>query len=111
MAQTRSVTHSISNEQNRPRAPRLPNWFNGCGDRSDADAKQADGIRAHEAYWARLLAEKKVEFAAATPAGVMPRYWAENFFAKDRAAAEALVRDDPAKKSGVLGYDLIESKE
>ncbi len=74
-------------------------------------AKQADAIQAHEAYWARLLADKKVEFAAATPAGVVPRYWAENFFAADWAAAEALAREDPGVKAGVLSYELIEAKE
>ena len=77
----------------------------------EVGAKQSDAIQAHDAYWARLFAEKKVEFVGATPAGVMPRFWAENFFAADRAAAEALVRADPAVKSGVLTYELIEVTE
>ena len=72
---------------------------------------QAEGWAAHEAYLKRLVAEKRVEFASLTPPDVTGHDSAFPFFADDRAAAETLVRDDPAVKSGVLAYELIEATE
>ena len=72
---------------------------------------QAEGWAAHEAYLKRLVDEKRVDFASLTPPDVHGHDSAFPFFADDRAAAEALVRDDPAVKSGVLAYELIEATE
>jgi len=72
---------------------------------------QAQGWAAHEAYLKRLVDEKQVDFASLTPPDVTGHDSAFPFFADDRAAAEALVRDDPAVKSGQLAYELIEVLE
>jgi pimeloyl-ACP methyl ester carboxylesterase len=72
---------------------------------------QSEAWQAHEAYVRRLVTEKRIEFSFQTPADVPGHDSTMMFFATDRAAADALVRDDPAVKSGMLSYELIEATE
>lgn len=72
---------------------------------------QETALRAHEAlYLARLVAEKRVAWAAATPPESSRRYSTLVLFAADRAAAESVARADPAVQAGVLAYELLEEE-
>ena len=72
---------------------------------------QTEVWRAHVAYLASLAKDKKMEFAGATPPDLSGHDSAALLFAANRAAAEALVRDDPAVKAGLLAWELIEATE
>jgi hypothetical protein len=86
-------------------------WPADGGGEAQLTPAQAEGWQAHEAYLQRMMAEKRVEFGRQAPADVNRHDSTMMFFAADRAAAEALVREDPAVQSRVLAYELIQAQE
>jgi uncharacterized protein len=72
---------------------------------------QAEAWEAHLVFLRKLVADKRVDFATTTPPDLSSRDSAIGFFATNRVEAEALVNEDPAVKSGVLSYEVIEETE
>jgi hypothetical protein len=86
-------------------------WFAGADPAVTPTAAQEEVWLALDARASRLLAEKRIAMVSTTPTDGNRRYATWTFFAKDRAAAEALVREDPAVQSRVLTYELIEAED
>lgn len=103
-------TDMMTDAQGRPRFVAVF-WPAASGTSATLTPAQAEVWAAHEAFLKRLAAEKRIEFGSMTPPDLSGHDSEMAFFATDRAAAEALVRDDPAVKSGLLEYELIEMEE
>ncbi len=67
--------------------------------------------KAQVEFCATLVAEKRSEIAGSTPAEVSRRASFVTLFATDRAAVEALVREDPGVKAGVVAFEIIAAEE
>ena len=74
-------------------------------------SEQEKAWQAHEVYAARLLAAKLVDLTTTSPPESGYRSSSLVVLAADRAAVEALVREDPAVKSGLLNYEVIQAAE
>jgi len=58
-----------------------------------------------------LLAAKLVDLTTTSPSESSYRSSSLVVFAADSAAVEALAREDPAVKSGLLNYEVIQAAE
>jgi hypothetical protein len=74
-------------------------------------SEQEKAWQAHEVYAARLLAAKLVDLTTTSPPESGYRSSSLVVLAADRATVEALVREDPAVKSGLLNYEVIQAAE
>ena len=74
-------------------------------------SEQEQAWQAHEAYAAKLLAAKLVDLTTTSPSESSYRSSSLVVFAADRAAVEELAREDPAVKSGLLNYEVIQAAE
>lgn len=103
-------TDLLADPENRPGFS-ADFWFAGVEPAAALTPAQDEAWRALEAHATRLLAEKTLELVSTTPADGKRRYATWTFFAKDRAAAEALVRDAPGVRAGVLAYEVIPAED
>jgi len=74
-------------------------------------AASDEALRAHAAFLDRLVSSKKAETVGHTPPEQKLHYSMLFLMAPDQAAAEALVRTDPAVKAGVLAFDVVKAED
>jgi len=104
------MTDLLTDAENRPGFA-ANFWFPSADPAVALTPVQEDTWRALNAQATRLLAEKKLELVSTTPEDGKRRYATWTFFAKDRTAAEALVRAAPGITTGVLAHEIISAED